>query len=137
MCFGFVSRGYTCAETCSQTDASFFQRKLTYRVRSFQGCHIHQHHPGLMCDPLSMYCCYGRRCCCCCLTCRGCCCCCLLLPAAALLAALSENPGMKEFLTYGWEPQSELCNGPQSIETLWTGIECVDPEARPGRVSKM
>lgn len=57
--------------------------------------------------------------------------------SSALLASLTENPRMKELLTYGWSSESELCTGVQSIESLWTGVECVDPERQPGRVKAM
>jgi hypothetical protein len=53
---------------------------------------------------------------------------------AALLASLAENPRMKELLTYGWTAETELCSGLQSLETLWTGVECVDAELKPGQV---
>lgn len=55
----------------------------------------------------------------------------------ALLRSLQENPKMKEYLVFGWGAEFELCSGPQSIETLWTGVECVDPEKKPGIVSKL
>jgi hypothetical protein len=68
--------------------------------------------------------------------------CCLGCPChssfvAALLASVSENPKIKDFVSYGWSEDFDLCNGPQSAETFWTGIECLDPILRPGVISKM
>lgn len=57
------------------------------------------------------------------------------------MRSLTENPklagGADSPLGSGWTAETELCNGPASQETFWTGIGCVDPIRRPGVVSRI
>jgi hypothetical protein len=57
--------------------------------------------------------------------------------AAALLRSLQENTNMQEFIIAGWDARFDLCNGPASTETEWTGVTCVDSIFRPGVVAGM
>lgn len=59
------------------------------------------------------------------------------LHTAALLAAALENNRMKQEMNVGWEAVDPLCVGPQTADTLWTGVECKDPINKPGVVGKM
>lgn len=44
---------------------------------------------------------------------------------------------MKDLFNSGWTQEAELCNGAPTAEAYWTGVECLDPIARPGVVGKM